>query len=433
VLAVVLTACATLSVGLLPAIRFSQPDLITSLKEGAGGGMRRVGRVHRIAASAQTGVAILLVVTCSLFLRAVGEMNRRDLGFDPRNLLVANLDLSLEGYASLENAEPFLDQLKQSVAALPGIASVSIADGIPLDQVGNFTSVWRPERSQEGVGRVQVEFTRVTEEYFQTIGTPVLQGRAIDSSDDMSSEPVVVVTRTLADLLWPGEEAIGRRLQFPLSRDEAREFTVVGVAGHVASSRATEDWPHIFIALRQQYRPRVMLAIRVNSESPSIIRSIQSTILAADPNLSFPPVVSSESLVARSTQSQKATATIAAGLGVLALLLSAIGVYGVVAFAVANRTREIGVRLALGATRERVLAGVLRDAVRLAIPGLLAGSVLAIGMAAAMRSILLGVSPVDPIALGSAAVVVFLVVLLATVVPARRAARVDPMDALRWE
>lgn len=423
----------TLAVGLLPALRFSRPDLLGSLKEGAGGGLRRVGRVHRVAASAQIAVAVSLIVTCGLFLRAVGEMHRRDVGFDPHNLLVASLDLSLEGYESLETAGPFLEQLTEELAALPGVTAVSLADGLPLDQVGNFTHVWRPDRSSDDGGTTDVEFTRVTERYFQTIGTPILRGRGLESSDTDASEPVVVITQALADELWPGVEALGQRLAFPLHRDEAREYTVIGVVGHVASSRATEDWPHVFVALRQQYRPRVLFVVRTSADSPALVRAIQDAILAADPNLSFPPVVSSETLVARSTQSQRATANVAAGLGLLALILSAIGVYGVVAFAVANRTREIGVRMALGATQVRVVRSVLRDAAWLATPGLVLGTLLAAGSAAAMRSMLLGVSPLDPITLCLAAAVLALVVLVASLVPARRASRVDPMDALRWE
>jgi ABC-type antimicrobial peptide transport system permease subunit len=189
----------------------------------------------------------------------------------------------------------------------------------------------------------------------------------------------------------------------------------------------------VFVALRQQYRPRVLFVVRTSADSPALVRAIQDAILAADPNLSFPPVVSSETLVARSTQSQRATANVAAGLGLLALILSAIGVYGVVAFAVANRTREIGVRMALGATQVRVVRSVLRDAAWLATPGLVLGTLLAAGSAAAMRSMLLGVSPLDPITLCLAAAVLALVVLVASLVPARRASRVDPMDALRWE
>ncbi len=176
-----------------------------------------------------------------------------------------------------------------------------------------------------------------------------------------------------------------------------------------------------------------MIVVKATASPAALARSIQSAILAVDPTLPFPPIVSSESLVARSTESQCRTAEMAAGLGLLTLLLSAIGVYGVVAFAVAHRTREIGLRMAIGATRAQVLGAVLRDAVRLAAPGLVVGALIAVGTAAGMRSMLLGVSPVDPMSLGSAVLVLFLVVLLASLVPARRASGIDPMVALRSE
>jgi predicted permease len=423
----------TLVFGLFPALRFSRPDLVSSLKDDSGGGGRRVGRTHRIAASAQTGVALLLLIVCSLFVRALEVMDRRDLGFEPPNLLVTRMDLSREGYASQEEGDAVFSRMKESLASLPGVASVSISDGIPIDLVGNFTSVARADRADETGGRVQVEFTRATEEYFQTIGTPILRGRGFEPTDVESSEPVVVITKPLADRMWPGEEALGRQLRFSISRHDEKVFTVVGVVGHLASSRPTEDWPHVFAALRQNYRPRIMIAVRATGNASALARSVQSAILDVDPGLPIPPVVSSESLVARSTEAQRQAAGTAAGLGLLALLLSAIGVYGVVAFAVARRTREIGLRMALGATRERVLGTVMRDAVRLALPGLVVGAALAVGTAAAMRSMLLGLSPVDPISFGFAAGTLFLVVLLASLVPARRASGIDPMDALRSE
>ena len=163
------------------------------------------------------------------------------------------------------------------------------------------------------------------------------------------------------------------------------------------------------------------------------IRNLQSSIQAIEPGLPIPAVVTSESLVARSTEGQRAGLKMTAGLGFLALLLSAVGVYGVVAYAVSNRTREIGLRMAMGATRKQILRAVLGDAVRLTIPALLVGALLAAGTATAMRSELLGVGPLDPISFGSVAGLLFLVVLLASLVPARRASGIHPMDALRFE
>jgi predicted permease len=439
------TLGTTLVFGLFPALRFSKPDMISSLKDDTGGGGRRVGRVHRVATSAQAGVALSLIVTCSLFVRALGVMERRDLGFEPHDLMLTRIDLSQQGYSTAEAGEAVLNRMRESVATVPAVTSVTVADGIPLDLVGNFTSVTRADQSDEAGGRVTVEFTLVDDAYFETIGTPILRGRGIERTDEASSAPVVVITQALADRLWPGEEAVGRQLRFSarfhriftqrdsVSGDSARAFTVVGVVGHVASSRATEDWPHVFVSLRQNYRPRVMLVVRGTASPAALARSVQSAILAVDPTLPFPLIVSSESLVARSTEAQRRTAEMAAGLGLLALLLSAIGVYGVVAFAVARRTREIGLRMAIGATRAQVLGAVLRDAVRLTAPGLAVGAVLAVATAAAARSMLLGVSPVDPISLGSAAGVLLLVVTLASLVPAQRASGIDPMVALRSE
>jgi len=208
---------------------------------------------------------------------------------------------------------------------------------------------------------------------------------------------------------------------------------VVGVVPHVASSVATRDLPHIFVEQRQAYWPRNMIVVRGATDASSLARSIQSAILDVDPTLPIPEVVTSESLVHRSTSGQRMTANAAGGFGLLALVLSAIGVYGVVAFAVANRTREIGLRMALGATRVEVLKGVLADAVRLAVPGLVVGAILAAAMAIIAQSELMGLSPIDPVSFGAAAAVLFLIVLLASLVPARRASKVDPMDALRYE
>jgi predicted permease len=428
-----LTLSTTLVFGLFPAIRFSRPQLISVLKDDAGGGGRRVGRVHRLAASAQTGVALVLLLVCSVCLRAVGVMDHRELGFDPHGLLMTRIDLSQQGHQSLAEAGVFLDRMMQSIGSLSGVQSVSLADGVPLDLVGNYTSVSRADRAEEQGGRVRVEFTRASEGFFEVIGTPILRGRGFETTDRESSEPVVVITETLAGRLWPGEPALGRRLRFALSSDSATAFTVVGVALHVASSRPTEDQPHVFAALRQNYWPRIMIVVRAIADPQALVRPIQSAILDVDPRLPIPEVVTSESLVSHSTESQRLTARVAGALGLLALLLAAIGVYGVVALVTANRAREIGVRMALGATRERVLGAVLRDAVRLATPGLAVGALLAVGFGFAMRSVLLGVSPLDPISFGSVGAVLFLVVLLASLIPARRAARIDPMNALRCE
>ena len=424
----------TLIFGLFPAWRFSHPELVSLMRDDSGSGSRRAGRTHRIAASAQTGLALLFLVVSALFLRALDAMGRRDLGFEPSGLFVSELDLSSEGYGSAGDGRVFLDRVKEQVAGLPGVTSVSVADGYPLDLSGNFTGVSRADLADDEGGRITVEFTRVTEDYFRAVGTPLLRGRAFARTDDSASEGVAVISRRLAERLWPGEDAIGRQIRFPLYRGPSRSATVVGVVGDVASSRAAEDWPQIFLPLMQHYdRPRLHLLVRARAPLPTLASGIRAAVLAVDPAFTAPTVVTSESRVLQSTQAQRSSALMAGASGLLALLLSAIGVYGVVAFAVSRRTREIGIRMAIGATRAQVLRSVLVDGVRLAAPGLAVGAILAAMVSAGMRSMLLGVAPLDVVSFGVAAGLLTFVVLLASLVPARRASAVHPMEALRAE
>jgi predicted permease len=430
----VIVIVATIAVGLLPAFRFSRPAVLASVTRDSGSGGPRVGRLHRIAASGQIALALLFLVTCGLFVRALERMDARDLGFEPRNLLTVNLDLATQGYDTVERGQAFLDRVKESVSSLPGVTSVAYADGFPLDLVGNFTGVSRADRPDEEAGRVQVEFTRVADGFFQAVGTPLLRGRGIERTDTPSAGRVVVIPQPLADRMWPGEEALGRQLLMRMTEDQPQVYTVVGITGVVASSRPTEDWPQVFVPLLQHYdRPRFLLVVRTTGDTTTIPRGIQSAVLGIDPRFPNPTVVASESLVARSLEPQRTAAGAAGALGLLALLLSAAGVYGVVRFAAASRTREFGIRIAIGATRGQILRAVLRDAVRLAMPGVIAGGMLAIGVATAMRSMLLGVQPADPISIAVATGLLVLVVLLASQGPARRASRIDAIDALRHE
>lgn len=215
-----------------------------------------------------------------------------------------------------------------------------------------------------------------------------------------------------------------------MALDGSRVYRVVGVTGPMASSRATEDQSHVFVAPRQHYDPHVRVLVRGTGDASALLDPVQAAILSVDPELTRPIVVTATSTVRDATEAQRVTAQTAAGLGLLALLLSALGVYGVIGFMVANRTREIGLRIAIGATPSRVLSGVILDALSLAAPGLVVGTVLAVGTAAAMRSMLLGVSPVDPLSFVASILILVFVIVGASLAPARRAAAVHPVEAL---
>lgn len=439
-----LAFAAALAVGLLPALRFSRPELVSALKDDNGGGGRRVGRIQRIAASAQTGAALSLLVVGALFLRSLNQVDGRVLGFQPDGMVVTDftaggfsslfLDISKEGYPTLEEGGgALLDRLTESLGSLPGVDAVAVADGFPLDRWGASGRASRVDRPDEPESRVTAEFTRVTEGFFNAIGAPLLQGRGLQASDDAASDPVAVVTRPLAERLWPGEDPLGRQFLWPAGSEGATARTVVGVVGRVASSRASQDVPHVFLPLRQSYSSSLVIVFRTGADASTLSGSFRDALRSVDPGLPMPRLLPGESIVVRATQDQRATGKLGGGLGLVVLLLSAIGVYGVVALAVTHRTREIGLRMAMGATRGEILRKVLGDAVRLSAPGMIVGALLAAGTAAAMRSMLLGTSPLDPVSFLSAGGLLLLVVFLAGLVPALRASGIHPVEALRRE
>jgi putative ABC transport system permease protein len=445
-LSLALSLVAALAFGLLPALRFSRPELVSALKDDTGGGGRRVGRFQRYAASCQTGVAFLLLLLAALFLRSLERTDESQIGFRPDGMAVTDfrtggtflgfLDPSEEGYPSMEEGgSALVDRLIESIGSLPGAASVAVSTGFPLDRYRDRISVNPADQPSSDSTGVRVEYTLVTEGYFSAIGTPILQGRGILRTDDRTSAPVAVITRSFADRLWPGEDALGRQFSQAGAENRAHAWTVVGVVGHVASSAVTEDLPQMFVPLRQARSPHLIILVRsdTGTDPAALAGPVREAIRSVDPSLPIPRVVPAQSYVARATQEQRTNGTITGGLGLLILLLSAMGVHGVVALAVTSRTREIGLRIALGATRAGVIRGVLGDALRMAGPGLLAGGLLAAGTAAALRSMLLGLSPVDPISFLSVGVLLLFVVVTASLAPALRASGIQPMEALRNE
>ncbi len=444
VFSLVLSVAAAQTFGLLPALRFSRPELVSALKDDTGGGGRRVGRFQRFAASFQTGLAFLLLLMAALFLRSREQMDERRIGFRPEGMAVADfraggtflgfLDPTEVGYASMEEGiSTLVDRLMESIGSLPGVASVAVSGGFPLDRASARVSVSSEGPNSDDSG-IRVEYTLATEGYFSTIGTPILQGRAFLRTDDGRADHVAVITRSLAERLWPGEDALGRRF-WQVGAENHTGWTVVGLTGHVASSSAKTDLPHVFLPLRQGNNPAFVILIRSDTgiEPTALSGPVREAIRAVDPDLPAPRLVPAPSLVAWATLEQRANGLITGGLGLMVLLLSAMGVHGVVALAVTNRTREIGLRISMGATRGRIIRGIFGDTLRMAGPALLVGGLLAAGTAAALRSTLLGVSPVDPIAFFSVGGLLLFVVILTSLGPALRASGIQPMEALRRE
>jgi predicted permease len=415
--------------GLLPALGTTRLDLVSSLKEdGRQGG--RAGALRKIFVSGQVALSLVLLAAGGLLLRSLQRATEVESGFEPSGVYMTGVDLRLEGYDEDEGSA-FQRRLRDVVAAVPGVDAAALSIDLPLDMESRGTSAypedWIGPEGREGLG---VDFNHVSPGYFGTLGIPIFAGRDFADGDDGAGEPVLIVSRSFAEDVWPGEEVLGRRVRVFGEREVVR--TIVGVVGDVKNQFITDEpMPFVYVPLWQSYRASVMVVVRATGATGEVPRGLRDAILDADASLSLTPLVGLERYTSIGILPQRLAAAITASLGVLALLLSALGIYGVVAFAVSRRTREIGVRMALGAGRDSVIVNVVLGGVVLALPGLALGGVIAVGMGRAMRFLLLGLSPTDPIALGGVAVVLFGVVVAASVVPARRASAIDPVEALR--
>ncbi|MBW3535817.1 MAG: ABC transporter permease, partial [Gemmatimonadetes bacterium] len=428
--AAAVTLVTGLVFGLLPALQATRLDLVRSLREDVRSGGGR-SWVRRAFVTAQVGFSLVLLMAAGLFVRSLQQASELETGFDPSDTYMAGVDLSLEGYDA-EEGRGFQQMLLDRIRELPGVSAAALAMDFPLDMSSNGTVV-RPEGRPEEERGVPVDFNRVSPGYFGTLRIPLLQGRDFSVADDAGSEAVAVVSRVFAERVWPGEEPLGRAFRWGLG-GEAPLLTVVGVVEDVKNSLITEAAkPFVYLPLSQSYDPGAHVVVRAGGGITAVAPSLRRAILEADPSLSFTPVIALESYTRLGILPQRVAAGVTATLGLLALLLAGLGVYGVVAHAVGQRTREMGVRMALGADRSDLLRLLVRGGIALALPGVVVGALLSVGVGSVMQSLLLGLSPADPWALGTVALLLVGVVVLASFVPARRAAGVPPMEALRHE
>jgi predicted permease len=426
----------TLSVGvvfaMLPALQATRVELATSLKD-QGGPMHGAGRLRRMFASGQVGLALVLLVCAGLFLRALGINAAVDQSFDATDTFRTGVDASLDGY-DRESAPEFQRRLVERLEAIPGVASAALSDDLPLDLSRQASSV-APEgwSGPNGTERILANHNVVTPRYFETLRIPTLQGRVFADADARDAEPVMVVSRSFADRVWPGESVLGRRVSMIASiAGPAESRTVVGVVEDVRTQYVAEPLePTVYLPLSQVYRGQTNVIAWAPGSPDGIAPAIREAILEVDPQLSTEPVIELARYTSLGVLPQRIAAGIASTLGLLAALLAGLGVYGVVAFLVTQRKREIAVRMALGAERGSVLRMIVRDGVKLALPGVAVGLAAAVGVGYVLRFLLLGISPFDPVTFAGVAFGVGVVIVVASVVPGRRAAALQPMEGLR--
>jgi predicted permease len=429
--AVIISLAAAVFSGLAPALQASRPDLVPALKVDALDGSGRL-RLRSAFVVGQIAISLLLVIAAGLFIRALERAARIDPGFTQQNVDVITLDLSLSGFKTPE-ALAFVQRLTTRLRATPAVQSVSIATDLPLDgsRMG-FGSLTAPGvQPPPSMQSFEADWNVVTPGFFHTLGVRLVSGRDFTDADVATAPGAIIVNEAMAKRVWGTTDVLGRRLE-ATDPDGAQHLTVVGVASDAQLiSLGERVEPYVYVPLAQRYDPRV--SILVKSTTGRMIPETRAILRALDPNLPVTTAMPLSDVTALELIPQRLAAAVAGSLGVLVLLLAAIGIYGVTSYAVTRRTREIGIRMALGAKRPAVIRLIVRQGVVLTATGV--GLGLAAGAAGAqiLRNLLFGVSALDPVAFGGATLLFTAVSLLASYLPARRASQVDPMQALRQE
>jgi putative ABC transport system permease protein len=424
---------AGLLAGLAPALQATRRDLVAALK-GELASASVVGRRFTLRDSlvaAQIAVSLVLLVSAALLTRSIGALQRVDLGFRPAGLVAVSTELSLIGYDDAR-AKQFYDSAQERARALPGVEAVALTERQPFAMNFSRNAVVFPDLQSPGDKSISIDNTSVTPEYFETLGVPIVEGRNFDSADTPKSPRVAIVNEAFARRYWPGASAVGKR--FRLRSFDGPEIEIVGVCADYKVSTVSEGTtPYIHYAEVQRPDLGEVLLVRTRARPDQTLAAIRREMLALEPNVVFLDNQTMQAQVDATLMPARLAALAVGVVGGVAMLLAAIGLYGVIAYSVARRSREIGVRMALGAGPGSVVGLVMRRGLWLAAAGAALGLLLAGVAAKAIAGALYIVSPADPVAWGGSLVVLFLVSALANAVPARRASRIDPTRALRAE
>ncbi|HZR24546.1 MAG TPA: ABC transporter permease [Vicinamibacterales bacterium] len=427
------TFLAALTAGVAPAVKATRPNLVSELKGEAAlaqsGGRRWALRDGLVAA--QIAVTLVLLVTAGLLTRSLYAAQRVKIGFQSAGLAIVSTELNMIGYDA-PKAKAFYDRAIDRVRAIPGVESVALAERLPFSINYNRNSIFLPDTHTANDKGLVVDVTRVSPEYFDTLGVPIVQGRNLASSDTPTSPKVAIVNEAFARKYWPNQNPIGKRIR--QRAIDGPQYEVVGVSADYKISTVGEGaTPYIHYALSQQPDLGEAIMARTRGDASAVVTAMRRELLAIDPNVLFLDQQTMDAQVAATLLPARAGAIAVGSVGVVAMVLAAIGLYGVIAYAVSRRTREIGIRMALGSRRADVIGMILGDGMRLTAIGAGVGAILAAGAAKAVAGALYGVSFADPLAWGAAIVALVTVALLANIVPALRASRISPSLALRSE
>ena len=428
---IALMALTALLFGLVPAWKFSQPDLIGTLREGATGAPRSSRMIGNALVVAQVALALVLLFGAGLLLRSFAGLKSIDPGFRTENLLTLEYRLPQNKYPEESQRKILHQQVVEKVRAVPGVISAAYFKRIPFSFNRSMVRFTLPGRPAPAEGNEPRSFLNtVSVGAFETMGIPVRRGRTFKQSD-ADGPLVVVINETFAGRYWPDSDPVGQRIEYP---DIGATATVIGVVGNVKYLRLDEDAiPQTYATLSQNATTFATLAIRTQGDPMSYVRSVQEAVWSADPDQPMWKFRTAQSLLDNSLSGRQLNLGVLGGFALAALILAGIGLYGVIAYNVSQRTHEMGLRMALGARRNQIFGLVLRQGLVLTSFGLLLGALGSLALARVLASQLFGVTTTDVPTLLSVSVLLVMVAAAACYFPARRATQVDPMVALRYE
>jgi len=418
--------------GLAPAFRTSVPDLAKTLKLGGRGGSIGWGRnkLRSLLVVSEMALSLVALVGAGLFIRSMRDAQKMDPGFESKNLFMLAFDLGALHYDE-GRGQQFLRSAIEQANSTPGVKSAAVASNFPLG--GGLARTVFPEGEDESTGYrgTLTQLDDVSVGYFDALRIPLVRGRLFTDADRKETARVAIINEAMAKKFWPSQEAIGKRFHF---FGDAGLLEVVGIARNSVVNAIGEVPPPLaYLPLAQDYAPAATIQVQTAGKPEAAIAGVRARIQSLEPNLAITNVQTIGQIIGQGLWAPEMGAALLAVFGGLALVLAAVGVYGVLAYSVTQQTREIGIRMAMGAERSHVLGLVVGQGLKLAFAGVALGIVVALTLTRQLSSLLFGVSVYDPWAYGSVVMILVFVALLACYIPARRATRVDPLVALRYE
>lgn len=426
---------------MIPAIQVSRGNLYEPLKEGAkrSYGSTRNTRLRKLLVVAEVSLALMLLIGVGLMVQSVIQLQRIDPGFDKENVLTLRIRLPEKSYPDPQVRQAFFDRLLEQAATLPGVVSASTVLARPLDE----SAVWEMPVAREGQGWDEfiknplTNFQAVSPGYFKTLGTPLLQGRDFDLHDDQNRPLVCLVSRSMAEFFWPGENAVGKRVRRIFADQQTPWITVVGVVEDIRYRGFNRQMMDFYVPFKQnplaEYMAYQDVMLKTSVEPLALVKPMQQVIYSLDPNQPIASSMTLERLADIALAGPRFILLLMGIFGGLALSLAAVGIYGLLSYTVHQQSHEIGIRMALGAKRRQVLRMVLIQGLKLTAFGLAVGVVGSLLLTRFMSSLLYQVSVLDPLTFVSVPLFLALIGLLATSLPAVRATKADPMKVLRSE